>query len=80
VRVFEATSGRLLLVHDARGTCRAVRVDASGAHVTALVDGVALAWGAGEEQRLALDIAARVGARARWRLTSGRIFARPLGH
>jgi hypothetical protein len=78
VRVFEATSGRLLLVHDARGVGRSLRIDAAGAHMSLVVDGVALTWVLGEETRPALDVAARVGARARWRLTNGRMFARPL--
>jgi serine/threonine protein kinase/WD40 repeat protein len=79
VRVFEATSGRLLVVHDARSVGRALRVAADGAHMSVVVDGVALTWVLGEEQRPVLDVAARVGARARWRLTNGRMFARPLG-
>ena len=79
VRLFEAPSGKLLAVHDARGMARAPRVDADGAHVAVLADRVALTWVLGEETRPALDVAARLGARGRWRLTSGRLFARPLG-
>jgi hypothetical protein len=78
VRVFEAGSGRLLAVHDARGAARAPVIDAEHAHLGVLVDGLVLTWVLGEERRPSFDVSARVGARARWRLSSGRLFARPL--
>jgi WD40 repeat protein len=78
VRLFEAPTGRLLAEHDARGRPRSPRITADGTRLAVLSDDSSLTWQLGEESRLVLDVAARVGGRARWRLNAGRLFARPL--